>query len=69
MDETAISNLEEDFKHGKVTEKCYQGLLTWRGSVGLQKATTKKLCHALRLVGCTEGLEMLWKDNTVNNRQ
>ena len=65
MDETIIRNLEEDFKHCDVDEKCYQGLLKWKNSVGPQRATTKKLYDALRVVGCSEALKTLWKEDKV----
>lgn len=64
MDETVISNIEEDFKNCRVTEKCYQGLLAWRESVGPQKATTKRLRDALLRVGCSEAMETLLKEDT-----
>lgn len=67
VDEMIIRNLDEDYKNCKVTEKCYQGLLAWKESVGPKKATTKKLCDALRAVGCSEALKTLWKEHTSNN--
>ena len=68
MNETIIRNLEEDYKHCKVVEKCYQGLLAWKEIVGPQNATSKKLCDALRLVGCSEALKTnLWKENISTN--
>ena len=54
-----IENVDKDYKDEKVDEKCYQGLLIWMRSCGLQTATTKKLCDALRQAGCTEALEAL----------
>lgn len=66
IDEMIIRNLDEDNKHCKAVEKCYQGLLAWKESVGPQKATTKRLCDALRHVGCSEALETLWNEGTSN---
>ena len=57
MDEMAIRNLDEDFRNCKVAEKCYEGLLAWKESLGHQRATITKLCDALRLVGCPEALK------------
>ena len=68
MGEVIIRNLEEDYKHCKVAEKCYQGLLAWMESVGPQNATSKKLCDALRHVGCLQALEAnLWKEDKTNS--
>ncbi|XP_078343251.1 uncharacterized protein LOC144628987 isoform X2 [Oculina patagonica] len=64
MSETAIKNLEENYKNYEVEEKCYQGLLTWMEKYGPQRATTKTLCDALSHVGCPEALEALWKEVT-----
>ena len=75
LDEIIIQNLEEDHKNDKVVEKCYQGLLEWRKRVGPRNATTKKLCEALRLVGCSEALKTLStmcksrKDFKLNNSE
>ncbi|KAL9960402.1 hypothetical protein ACROYT_G033854 [Oculina patagonica] len=66
MNEMMIRNLDEDYKHCKVVEKCYQGLLTWKESVGPQKATLKTLCDALRQVGCSEALKTLSKEDVSN---
>ena len=51
MNETTIRNIEEDFKNYKVLEKCYQGLLEWKESVGHQRAIIKNLCYTMRRVG------------------
>ena len=59
MAEMAIRNLEEDYKHCEVAEKCYQGLLKWKENVGPQEATVKNLCRAMQNVGCSEALEAL----------
>lgn len=59
MDDTTIRNLEEDYKHCEVAEKCYQGLLKWTEIVGPEKATIEKLSYALQKVGCLKGLEAL----------
>ena len=75
VDEIIIQNLDEDYKNCKVAEKCYQGLLEWRKIVGPKNATTKKLCDALRLVGCSEALKTLStmcvsrKDDKLNNSE
>ena len=55
IEKVAIENVDEDYS--KVAEKFYQGLLAW--SRGTQRATTKKLCEALYLAGCSEALEKL----------
>ena len=62
MDEMKIRNLEEDYKYREVAEKCFQGLLKWKNSLGPQRATTKKLCDALRLVGCPGALKALSRE-------
>lgn len=59
-----IENIDKDYKHETVDEKCYQGLLMWMRSCGTQTATTKKLCDALRQTGCSEALEALSKAGT-----
>ena len=64
MEEATIRNIEEDFKSYKVVEKCYQGLLEWKESVGPQRATIKNLCDALRRVGCLEALKTLCEDDS-----
>lgn len=51
-----------DNNNDAVEEKSYQGLLAWMRSRGTQEATTKKLCVALRLAGCSEALEALLKE-------
>jgi len=51
--------LEEDYKYCEVAEKCYQGLLKWRKTLGPENATIKKLCDALQRVGCLKALEAL----------
>jgi len=56
MNEMTIRNLDEDNRNCKVVDKCYEGLLAWKQSLGPQGATIEKLCHALRLVGCSEAL-------------
>ena len=56
--EVAIENLEGNYR--KVEEQCYQGLLAWSRSP--PKATTKQLCNALRLAGCSEALETLSRE-------
>lgn len=56
-EEVAIENLEENYN--RVEEKCYQGLLAWSKSPLTKKATTKTLCDALRLAGCSKALETL----------
>ena len=62
--EVTIERLDEDYC-GKVAEKLYQGLLAW--SRGTQRATTKKLCEALRLAGCSQALETLSREGMSNN--
>ena len=62
--EVTIERLHEDYR-GNVAEKFYQGLLAW--SRGTQRATTKKLCKALHLAGCSEALEKLSKEGMSNN--
>lgn len=57
--ENHLENLEDDYKHYKVIEKCLQGLFEWRRIAGPQKATTRALCNALRREGCFEALEAL----------
>ncbi|KAL9960405.1 hypothetical protein ACROYT_G033857 [Oculina patagonica] len=64
MSEIVISNIEEDFKSCRVTEKCYKGLLAWMESVGPQKATIIRLRDALLRVGCPEAVETLLKEDT-----
>ena len=59
VDEMTIRNLDEDYKSCKVAEKCYEGLLAWKQSLGPQRATMKNLCDALRLVGCSEALKCI----------
>lgn len=59
MDDTTIRNLDEDYKHCEVAEKCYQGLLKWINSVGPEEATVKRLCDVLQKVGCFKALEAL----------
>jgi len=54
-----IRNLDEDYKNSKVVDKCYEGLLAWKQSLGPQGATIEKLCHALRIVGFSEALKAL----------
>jgi len=61
MDEMTIRNLDEDFKTSKVVDKCYEGLLAWKESLGPQRATIKNLCDALRLVGCLEAVKYIKK--------
>ena len=61
-----IENVDKDYKHETVDEKCYQGLRKWMESCGTQTATTKKLCDALRQTGCTEALKALLKAGTSN---
>ena len=61
MNEMTIRNLDEDCKTYKVADKCYEGLLLWKESLGPQRATIKNLCDALRLVGCPEALKCLEK--------
>ena len=63
--EATIENVDEDYS--KVAEKFYQGLLTWMRSRGTQRATTKKLCEALHLAGCSEALEKLSREGMSNN--
>jgi len=58
-DVPTIENVDTDYKHETVGEKCYQGLRKWIESCGTQTATTKKLCNALRQAGCPEALEAL----------
>ena len=48
MKETAIKNLDEDYKNCNVAEKCYQGLIKWQTEKGPEEARTKQLCGALR---------------------
>ena len=69
MDEMTIRNVEEDNKNDGVVEKCYQGLLAWKESVGPQKATTEKLRDALSRVGCSGALKalQLCNEDTSNN--
>ena len=67
MDEMTIRNLEEDYKNCDVAERCFQGLMLWMESDGPKKATTKRLCDALRHVGCLKALETLWKEDASNN--
>ena len=61
-----IENVDRNYSHESVEEKCYQGLLMWMRNSGPQTATTKKLCNALRKTGCTEGLEALSKAGRSN---
>ena len=71
LEERALENVEENWKHSKVDEKCYQGLLEWVRNFS-QKATTRALCKALRLEGCSEALETLSKEgksNQCNSKQ
>ena len=65
LKEKALENLDEDYKNCKVSEKCYQGLLEWVRN-GSQKPTTRTLCKALRLAGCSEALETLSKEGMSN---
>jgi len=51
--------LEENYKNASVDEKCYQGLLKWKDTQGLQGATIKTLFDALCLVGCLDALKAL----------
>lgn len=67
MDEMIIRNLDEDYKNCKVAEKCYEGLLAWKESLGPQRATIKTLCEALRLVGCSEALKALRREIASQN--
>ena len=64
MNEMIIRNLEDDHKSYKVAEKCYVGLLAWKESSGPKLATIKKLCHALRIVGCPEALRVIASQNS-----
>ena len=59
MNDPTIRNLEEDYKHCEVAEKCYQGLLKWTNIAGPEKATIKELCFTLQKAGCLKGLEAL----------
>jgi len=59
MNEMTIRNLDEDYKNCKVVDKCYEGLLAWKQSRGPRGATIAKMCHALRIVGCSEALKGL----------
>ena len=65
MEEVTIENV--DAENSTVAEKFYQGLLTWMRSRGTQRATTKKLCEALRLAGCSEAFEKLSREGMSNN--
>ena len=59
MKETAIKNLDEDYKNCNVAEKCYQGLIKWQTEKGPEEARTKQLCGALREANCPEALKTL----------
>ena len=67
IDEMAIRNLEEDHKNSGVVEKCYQGLLAWKESVGPQEATTKKLRDALRPYPKALKAMQSYKEDTSNS--
>ena len=59
MKDTAIKNLDEDYKNYKVAEKCYQALIEWKKEKGPEEARTKQLCGALRKANCREALNTL----------
>ena len=59
MKDTAIRNLDEDYKNYKVAEKCYQGLIERQKEKGPEEARTKQLCGALREANCLEALNTL----------
>ena len=65
LEEVVIENVDEDYS--KVAEKFHQGLLAWMIRRGTQRATTKELCEALRLAGCSEALEKLSREGMSNN--
>ena len=61
-----IQNIDTNYSHESVEEKCYQGLLMWMKNCGTQTATTNKLCDALRKTGCIEALEELSRAGMLN---
>lgn len=58
LEDVKIEILDEE--HKAISEKCYQGLLTWMR--GDKNASTRDLCDALRRADCLEALKELSKE-------